>query len=351
MPVGARRVFRLSLSTALTLAAAYALQLDFPYIPPIFAIMLTAAPRPPVGIKAMIGLALVVLITLSAGLLLIPVLTHYPFSGVVMVAVGLFFSNYLSVNLGKSAVASLLTVGLALISAAGTASFGLALSLIDGIVAGLVLAILCQWLVYPWFPEDPAPESAKPEAGVGEAQSSWIAVRATLIIMPAFLLALINPGAYASIVMKSVALGQQVSVTKARDAGRELLGSTLMGGIAAILLWFALQICPSLWMFFLYTLLAGLYFAGKFFGVLASRYSASFWQYAFVTMLILLGPAVSDSAQGKDVYKAFAVRLGLFVAVTLYAWLAIDLLERWRERRRRRLESAPRLTAATELTR
>jgi hypothetical protein len=41
-----------------------------------------------------------------------------------------------------------------------------------------------------------------------------------------------------------------------------------------------------------------------------------------VTMLILLGPAVEDSASGKDVYAAFAVRMGLFVAVTLYAWPA-----------------------------
>jgi hypothetical protein len=39
-------------------------------------------------------------------------------------------------------------------------------------------------------------------------------------------------------------------------------------------------------------------------------------------MLILLGPAFEDSASGKDVYAAFAVRMGLFVAVTLYAWPA-----------------------------
>jgi hypothetical protein len=47
----------------------------------------------------------------------------------------------------------------------------------------------------------------------------------------------------------------------------------------------------------------------------------------------MLGPAVEDSANGKDVYQAFAVRMALFVAVTLYAWLAIHLLEQWRSRR------------------
>jgi hypothetical protein len=51
-------------------------------------------------------------------------------------------------------------------------------------------------------------------------------------------------------------------------------------------------------------------------------------------MLILLGPAVEDSDNGNDVYAAFLVRMGLFVAVTLYAWLAVYLLEHLRERRR-----------------
>ena len=52
-----------------------------------------------------------------------------------------------------------------------------------------------------------------------------------------------------------------------------------------------------------------------------------------MTMLILLGPAVEDSANGKDVYAAFFVRMCLFVAVTLYAWLAVYLLEYLRAHR------------------
>ena len=50
-------------------------------------------------------------------------------------------------------------------------------------------------------------------------------------------------------------------------------------------------------------------------------------------MLILLGPAVEDSAGGKDVYTAFFSRLGLFVLVTFYAWFAVYFLEHWRTRR------------------
>jgi hypothetical protein len=72
------------------------------------------------------------------------------------------------------------------------------------------------------------------------------------------------------------------------------------------------------------------YFAAKIFGVISSRYTPSFWQNVAVTMLILLGSAVQDSANGDDVYSAFATRMGLFVAVTFYAWGAVSVLETWR---------------------
>ena len=93
-------------------------------------------------------------------------------------------------------------------------------------------------------------------------------------------------------------------------------------------------------MFALWTLLFVIYLGAKIYGVSVSRYPASFWSNVGVTALILLGSAVQDSETGKDVYKAFAVRMGLFVAVTCYAWLAIDLLERYRARRVARRESS-----------
>ena len=192
IPVAARRVFRLSLTTALALAGAYALTLPLPIIAPLFAFMLTAAPGPPPGPKGLFGLILVVLITLGVGLLLIPMLNHYPVSAILVVAVGLYFSNYLTVNLGKGLVGALLTVGFTLISAAGLLSYQLATTVIQALVFGIALAVCCQWIVYPWFPERTvlAKKDKKP---TGAEQSSWVALRATLIVLPAYLLALTNP--------------------------------------------------------------------------------------------------------------------------------------------------------------
>jgi hypothetical protein len=333
MQLQARRVFRLSGTIALTLACAYALQLPLPFIAPLFALLLTAKPGPPMGWKALLRLVLVVLLTLGIGLLLVPLLTYYPVSAILIVGLGLYFSFHLTVNKGQTLVGAFLTIGFTLISVAGTASFAFATTVIQSLVLGIILAILCQWVVYPWFPEEPAPAEAAATRPVPGEQSSWIALRGMLIVLPVYLLALTNPAMYMAIIMKSVSLGQQSSLVTARSAGRELLGSTFLGGCFAILFWMLLGLSPNLWMFFLWMLLLGIYFAGKIYRLIATRYPASFWTNVVMTLLILLGPAVEDSANGKDVYAAFFVRMGLFVAVTLYAWLAVYLLELLRLRR------------------
>lgn len=335
LPLGARRVFRLSLTVALALACAYGLAMPLPFLAPVFALMLTATPAPPMGVKSLLGLFAVVALTLSVGLFLVPLLTHYPLSALLLVALGLFFSFYVTVNLGKALVGTLLTVGITLISAAGTVSSALAVAVISALIIGIGLAILCQWIVYPFFPEDPPGDDGGKAAPAAALPGRWIALRAALIVLPPFLLALTNPSMYLPLIMKSVSLGQQGSEMTARSAGRELIGSTFLAGCFAILFWFALKIAPNLWFFFLWMLLFGLYFSGKIYQMIPTRYPASFWLNVATTMLILIGPAVEDSANGKDVQAAFAVRLGLFIAVTLYAWAAIALLERLRNNRLR----------------
>jgi len=334
MPIGARRVFRLSFTVSLSLALAYGLAMPLPFLAPIFALMLTATPAPPMGVKGLLGLVAVVAVTLCVGLLLIPLLIHYRLSALLLVAMGLFLSLYLTINKGNGLVGTFLTIGITLISAAGTVSSALATAVIYALIIGIGVAVLCQWIVYPFFPEEEPGGDAR-QGGVAPTSGRWIALRATLIVLPAYLLALTNPSLYMPLIMKSVSLGQQGSEVSARSAGRELIGSTFLAGCFAVVFWFALKIAPNLWMFFLWMLLSGFYFAGKLYQVIPTRYPASFWLNVAVTMLIFLGPAVEDSANGKDVYAAFAVRLGLFIAVTLYAWTAITLLERLRAYRLR----------------
>ena len=313
------------MGTALSLAASFGLGLEVPFIAPVLALLLLTALNQPLTLKAGVALALVALLTTGLGLLLIPVLRYYPVVGVLLIGTCLFVVFGVGLRGGNVLIVTFLVIGLTMISAAGVASFALAATVSAALVKGLGLAVVAVAVSHGLFPELAA--SPAPPARASPRSVAWAALRATLIVMPAFLLALIDPASYLPIILKAVSLGQQSSTT-ARHAGRELVGSTLLGGALAVVFWCALSLFVHLWMFFLWMLLFGLVLARKLYGLTPTGFSPGFWLNTFITLIILLGQSVQDSAAGKDVYTAFAIRMGLFLLVTLYACLMVRLLDR-----------------------
>ncbi len=330
-----RRALRLAFGTAICLAASFGLALPVPFIPPLLTLFLLAMRNQPLSFKAGMALAVLAAVTTGSGLLLIPLLRHYPASGLCLVALCLFLCFRHALRGGSPLVSTFLTIGLTLISAAGATAFVIALTVVEALVKGMLLASLAVILAHWLLPEPPGAAEPAPGVPPDPEQGAWIALRATLVVIPAYLLALIDPGSYLAVVMKAVGIGQQVCATSARDAGRELVGSTLLGGLLAIGFWWALGLFPHLWMFFLWTLLFILLLARRLYQLSPNRQTPGFWLNTAATLLILLGQSVQDSANGKDVYAAFAVRMGLFVGLTLYACTAVRLIDR------RRLRPAP----------
>lgn len=322
-----QRALRLATGTALCLAVSFGLALPIPFLAPVLGVLLLASVNRPLSLKATIVLALAAILTTGIGLLLIPVLRYYAFSGVLLIGVCLFVVFRFGLRGGNNLIVTFLMIGLTMISSAGVADFDLALMVIKALVTGLLLAVLIGVVSHWLFPEPdnvPAPP-APPALTTGEVDR--VALRATLIVIPAFLLALIDPASYLPIVLKAVNLGQQSETTTARNAARELIGSTLLGGLLALLFWNALGLFVHLWMFFLWTLLFALVLARKLYGLSPGRFTPGFWLNTLITLIILLGQSVQDSSAGKDVQTAFAVRMALFIGVTLYACLMVHLLD------------------------
>lgn len=334
MPIELRRqrALRLAWGVALCLAVSFGFGLPVPILAPVFAVLLLAMRSQPLPLRAAPALAVLVLLSCGSGLLLIPLLRHAPVSGVLLVGVGVFLVLRYALKGGNGLLANLLVIGLTMIAAAGTSDFTLALSVVEALSKGMLLATLGTALAHVMFPEPAdAPVQPSPPPLAAE-RASWVALRATLIVMPAFLLALIAPDAFMPLIMKSVSLGQQASETHARNASRELIGSTLLAGLLAILLWGALSLFVHLWMFFLWVLLFSLWQARRLYRAVATRHSPAYWVSCLTTMLILLGQSVQDSAAGQDVYRAFAVRMALFLAVSVYAGALLIWIDRRRAR-------------------
>ena len=331
MPLAARRVFRLGLTTALTLAIAYGFPIPFPYVAAIFAFIITSVPSLRFTLKKLIVLIVLILLTLSIGILITPLILYYPVSGIMIVGVGIYFSTYLTVNLEKGLVGTLLSLGFTIVPAAGAVDYQVTTALIQALSIGMAVAIISQWIVYPFFPEDDHAPKPKP-ANKNKTQCNWIAIRVSLIVLPAFVLALVSPAIFFKTIIKSILLGKQGTEVDAKHAGRELIGSTLLGGVYAIAFWALLKIETNIWMFFLWATLFSTHLAAKLFQVSPSQFTPSFWQNVAVTMILLLGLGIQHNGDGGNVYQDFFERMAIFLGLAFYTWGAVYFLDSLKEK-------------------
>ena len=332
-----KAVLRLAIGLGLSVLIAYGLALPAPFVVCVMTVLLLCKPGPPIPFVKGAVLAVVIAALLVAGVLMVPILENYAVTGVVLTGVllyAVFFAGARSAN----PLTIILVIACTVIPVAGVADQALSTVLGAAVGVGLGTGVLVSGVSHAFFPDAPEPANiAAAPAGASPETASWEALQATLVVMPVFVLALTNPAFYLAAIIKTVTLGQQAGSTSARSAGRELVGSTLMGAWLAALVWLGLSLQPNLWMLMLWMVAAALWAGAKLFGVKPTSFPPSFWSNALVTMLILLGPAIEDAAIGKDVYSASATRVGLFVAVALYAWTTVWALERWRASRSRAL--------------
>ena len=328
-----KAVLRLAIGLGLAVLIAYGLALPLPYLVCLMAVMVLCRPGPPIPLVKGALLALGLAALLALGVLMVPLLENYALAGILLTAAVLYGTFFGGLYRGNP-LTPILVVSFTLIPVAGVAAQALVPMISATLAVGIATGVLVDGLSHAFFPDPPGPagrDEAPPP--VDRETASWIALRATLIVMPVFVLALTDPSFYLAAIMKTVSLGQQAGSTDARSAGRELVGSTLAGAGMAILVWFGLALWPSLWMLTLMLTAAALWAGVRIFGLRATAFSPSFWSNALTTMLILLGPAIEDSASGKDVVSASAGRIALYVGVALYAWATVRVLERWRASR------------------
>ena len=334
-----KAVLRLTIGLGVAAFVAYGFGLQMPYALCVMAVLVLCKRGPPMGLGRGAVVAAVLAGLLALGMLMVPVLESYAAAGILLTACVLF-AVFHHGQRTKSPLTMILVMAFALIPVLGVADQALAATITTTLAIGLVIGSVVSLLSHGFFPDPPqaaaeAAQQSRP-GHVDQAQARWIALRATLIVMPVFVLALTNPSLYVAAIMKTVMLGQQAGETHARAAGGELVGSTLMGAALGLVAWLGLSLLPNLWMLVLWLMAAALWSGSSMFGTRRARRGPSFWSNALITMLILLGPAIEDSATGKSVLAASAVRTTLYLGVSLYAWGTVWALEQWRESRVRR---------------
>jgi hypothetical protein len=325
-----KALLRLATGVGISVLVAYGFGLQGPFVACLLTVVLLAKPGPPIPLVKGVVLGALVAAMLVGGVLMVPLLEHYPAAGVLLTATVLYALFFKGAR-AASPLTIFLVVAFTFIPVAGVAEQALAITLAQTVGVGLATGVVVSGASHAFFPDPPATAGAQAaSAGASPEAARWIALQATLVIMPVFVLALTNPALYLAAIMKTVALGQQAGATNARSAGRELVGSTLMGAWLAALVWFGLTLRPNLWMMMLWIVAAVLWGGARLYRIRPTSVAPSFWVNALVTMFIVLGPAIEDANVGKDVFSASVTRVALFVAVSFYAWAMVWALGRWR---------------------
>ena len=318
MDIASVRILRLALGTALSLWFSQLVGWPLSFIAAVFTMSILALP-----------------------LALLPLLLNQRWVGILLVTLALFYSFYFPARGGSPVIGTFATVGLALATAVGSVSVDGALAAAGGVTVGAIAGISFVWIAHAALPDSmaapvtgprPAPAAA-PEPDLAAARRS--AVRSLVIIMPVLLWFLLSSASasYLAVMIKVASMAQQAEAEKSKLVAKSLLISTVIGGAAAIIAWQLMRIWPSLLLLTLLVGLAGLFIGPKIFHGPGMTPAAGTWSYGYLTMLIVLAPAVQDSIGGTSADVAFWSRLQMFFLATAYGMVAVTVFDAfWREK-------------------
>jgi len=334
-PVAARRILRLGFGTAAALWFSQVVNWDVSFIMPALVSFLLAVPIPAPSLKKGIIFVLALAVPAYGALFLLPVMDNYHMAAILILIAACFWSFYYSAKGGSPVLGAFLTMGLALLTAVGSDSIDALLMVNKALVINAVIAMLFVWLAHAFFPDPPRPANQGPRPSPpkpDQAMAIWSAWRSTVIVFPVMFFFLLYQGSasYLVVMIKVASMGQQVENDTTRAVGKSLLMSTVIGGIGAIFMWQLLSIWPSLIFYTLLIALGGLIMGRRIFSGLAMHAQAGTWSYAFLTMIVLIAPAVLDGPGGDSASVSFYSRLGMMIAATLYSGVAVRVYDAFR---------------------
>ncbi len=343
MDIATLRILRLAVGTSASLWFSQAVAWDMSFLAPVITMFLLALPLPAPKLKG--GIAFVAILTLSllAGLLLLPPLLNQPFVGVLLLVLALYWSFYFTAKGGSAVLGTFATVGIAVSAAIGTVNLDVMLPLIGNFSFGALVGVLFVWVAHAILPDSkaltpdtdaPAKPPAPPKPDLSAAR--WSAFRSTLIVLPVALWFLFSAAsaAYVPVMIKVASMGQQATNDAARLAGRSLVMSTIIGGIGAIIGWQVLSIAPTLTIYTLVIASGALLMGPRIFQGRALHPQGATWSYGFLTMIVILAPAVMDSAIGGPAGIKFWDRIIMFGGTTIYALATVYIFDAFTAPRR-----------------
>jgi hypothetical protein len=232
-----------------------------------------------------------------------------------------------------------MTIGLTLIVTIGSVNPTILTILVKALALNAAAGMAFVWVAHALLPDlpkeagaasKPPPTRKRPDP----ADARRNALRSLIIVLPVALLFIFFSGSpsYTVVMIKVASMGQQANTDHSRQMGRSLITSTFWGGAGAVAAWHLLTAWPSLVFYTLLTALAALLFGRGIFQGPGLHPQAEKWSYAFLTMMVILGPAALQTPNSGGAGAAFWSRLILFVVIAVYGSVAVAVFDAFASR-------------------
>jgi len=318
------RVIRFAVGVTISVALAYGIEWPLSFLLPVLTSLLLSFPLPMPSLQAGLRNMLYTLAAFGLGFVFSLFFLQYPLAYILMLGFVLFHLYYY-LNRGGSFWLTLMSmIAILLLPMLANTHGGLATGLSLGFVWSSWLTVIMVWFSHLLVPDPQAakfPQSPGFQSGYSPV-AAQLAFKSTLIIFPLATLFIVFDLMDFLLVMIFAALFiLKPELSKGREAGRNSLISTLLGGACAWVFYWLIVAVPEYHFYRILLFLTTLSFAMNIF---SAKPSAKYYASALVALLILVNGSM---AEGADFVGLFVTRIVLIVLAVLYIVAALKVLD------------------------
>ncbi len=316
--------FAVGVTSALALAYSVAWPLSFIF-PLLVAVMLTM-PLPRPTLKQGFDNMLSTLIGFSIGLLYSVFMVRFPLLCLLALFVTLFYIYYY-INRGGSFWRTLMMlISVLLLPMVSQIWEQIAISLSWGFVSSAWLATFWIWVAHLLVP-DPQQGQLPPMPGFKNVYSpvaAQFALKSTLVAFPIAAYCLVYSRSDLILMMIFAAIFTlKPDLTAGKAAGRRSLLSTILGGLMAIVIYWAIVAVPRIEFFLLIMFALTLFIGSK---VFSKDPLAPYYGSAISCILVLVNGGMGEDA---DFFRSLVTRVTLISLAIIYIVVSLQVLDRF----------------------
>jgi len=322
------RTLRYAVGVTIAAALAFAIEWPLSFLFPVLSAVFLALPMPKPSLQQGLRNARDTLFAFGVGFIFSQFILPFPVIYVPMLALALFHTYYHLNRGGSFWLVLMLLLCLLLMPVLAGVHEMLAIGVVQGLVGSSWLTIGLLWLAHYLVPDAPvsaaASQNAKKPAGYQpgfSAPAAETALKSTIVVLPLAVMFIANNWSGQILVLVFAAVFTlSPDLDKGRTAGLNSIKSTLIGGGAACVVYWALVAVPEY-----HFLILLMFFASLCFGAAINSGSAiaRYLPSAMVAMIILVNSSLEEGASFSE---ALFLRILFISMAAIYVVTALKVL-------------------------